>query len=77
MFCEGVKYLFHSLKCKSDFEKKNFFEMRFSGFVVVILSLTVQINLPLKLQTDHFLSVGKCTKSAGDQIIFFPLYDAL
>ncbi len=29
MFCEGVKYLFHSLKCKSIY---NFFEMRFSGF---------------------------------------------
>ncbi len=29
MFCEGVKYLFHSLKCKSIY---NFCEMRFSGF---------------------------------------------
>ncbi len=29
MFCEGVKYLFHSLKCKSIY---NFFEMHFSGF---------------------------------------------
>ncbi len=29
IFCEGVKYLFHSLKCKSIY---NFFEMRFSGF---------------------------------------------
>ncbi len=29
MFCEGVKYLFHSLKCKSIY---NFFEMRFSVF---------------------------------------------
>ncbi len=46
MFCEGVKYLFDSLKCKSIY---NFFEMRFSGFFVVILSLPVQINLPLKL----------------------------
>ncbi len=46
LFCEGVKYFFHSLKCKSIY---NFFEMRFSGFFVVILSLTVQINLPLKL----------------------------
>ncbi len=51
--------------------------MRFSVFFVVFLSLTVQINLPLKLQTDHFLSVGKRTKSAGDQIFFPPLYDAL
>ncbi len=34
MFCEGVKLLFDSLKCKSIY---NFFEMRF------------QINLPLKL----------------------------
>ncbi len=43
--------------------------MRFPGFVfVVILSLNVQINLPLKLQTDH--CVGKRTKSAGDQIFF-------
>ncbi len=29
MFCEGVKYLFDSLKCKSIY---NFLEMRFSGF---------------------------------------------
>ncbi len=29
MFCEGVKYLLHSLKYKSIY---NFFEMRFSGF---------------------------------------------
>ncbi len=29
MFCEGVKYIFHSLKCKSIY---NFFEMRFYGF---------------------------------------------
>ncbi len=46
MFCEGVKYLFDSLKYKSIY---NFFEMRCSGFLVVILSLTVQINIPLKL----------------------------
>ncbi len=47
MFCKGVKYfLFYSLKCKSIY---NFFEMCFSGFFVVILSLTVQINLPLQL----------------------------
>ncbi len=32
MFCEGVKYLFHSLKCKSIY---NFFEMRFSGFLLL------------------------------------------
>ncbi len=39
----------------------------------VILSVTVKINLPLKLQTDHFfVSVGKRTKSAGDQICFPP-----
>ncbi len=46
MFCNGVKYLFDSLKCKSIY---SFFEMRFSGFFIIILSLTVQINLPLKL----------------------------
>ncbi len=46
MFYEGVKYLFDSLKCKLIY---NFFEMRFSGFFVVILSLTVKLNLPLKL----------------------------
>ncbi len=39
----------------------------------VILSITVKINLPLKLQTDHFfVSVGKRTKSAADQICFSP-----
>ncbi len=39
----------------------------------VILSVTVKINLPLKLQTDHFfVSVGKRTKSAADQICFPP-----
>ncbi len=41
MFYEEVKYLFDLLKYISIY---NFFEMR---FVVVILSLTVQINLPL------------------------------
>ncbi len=46
MFYEGVKYLFNSLKCKSIY---NFFQKRFSGFFVVIPSLTVQIHLPLKL----------------------------
>ncbi len=45
IFCEGVKYLFYSLKCNSIY---NFLEMRLSRFFV-ILSLTVQINLPLKL----------------------------
>ncbi len=33
IFCEGVKYLFHSLKCKSIY---NFFEMRFSGFFLLL-----------------------------------------
>ncbi len=38
---------YHSLKCKSIY---NFFKCIFLDFVVVvILSLTVQINLPLKL----------------------------
>ncbi len=46
MFCEGIKYLFHSIGYKSIY---NFVEMRFSGFFVVILSLTVKINLQLKL----------------------------
>ncbi len=41
-----VKFLFDSLKCKSIY---NFFEMFFWMFFVVILSLTVQINLPLQL----------------------------
>ena len=31
-------------------------------FVVVILSLTVQINLPLKLLTDHFFVSGQTCK---------------
>ncbi len=50
--------------------------MRFSGFfvvvVVVILSLTVKPTI--KIIDIISLSVGKCTKSAGDQIIFPPLY---
>ncbi len=41
--------------------------MRFSGVVVVILCLTVQINLPLNYRLIFSLSVGKHTKSAGDQ----------
>ncbi len=32
MFCEGVKYLFDSLKCKSIY---TFFEKRFSGFFLL------------------------------------------
>ncbi len=66
MFCEGVKYLFDSLKCNSIY---NFFKMRFSGF---FLSLTVQINLPKNYRLIMSLSVGKRTKSAGDQIFFPP-----
>ncbi len=38
MFCEGVKYLFHSLKCKSNY---NFFEMRFSGFFLSLFCLSL------------------------------------
>ncbi len=34
-FCEGVKYLFHSLKCKSIY---NFLNAFFLDFLVVILS---------------------------------------
>ncbi len=45
MFSEGVKYLFHSLKYESIY---NFFKCTFLDFYVVILSLTVKINLPLK-----------------------------
>ncbi len=51
MFAKGVKYLFESLKCKSIY---NFFKMRFLDFVVVILSLTVQINLPLIIDWSFF-----------------------
>ncbi len=42
MFCEGVKYLFDSLKCKSIY---------INTFLkcIAILSLTVKTNLPLKL----------------------------
>ncbi len=45
MFCEGVKYLFHSLKCKSI---DNFLKCIYLDFFV-ILSLTFQINVPLTL----------------------------
>ncbi len=51
-----------------------FLKCVFSGFFVVILSLTVQINLPLNYRLIISLSVGKRTKSAGAQIIFSPLY---
>ncbi len=48
MFCEGVKYLFDSLKRKSIYNLKK--KKRFSDFFSdVILSLIIQINLPLKL----------------------------
>ncbi len=47
--------------------------MRFSEFfVVVILSLTVQINLPLKLHTDHFFVSGQTYKISRGSNIFFP-----
>ncbi len=47
MFCEGVKYIFHSLKSKSiyNFLKAFFWKKK---IVFVILSVTVQIYLPLK-----------------------------
>ncbi len=53
MFCKGVKYLFDLLKCKS-IKCLNVFKcftlnVFFCIFVVVILSLTVKINVPLKL----------------------------
>ncbi len=50
----------------------NFFEMRFfSEFFLVILS--VQINRPLKLQTDTFFESGQTYKiSRGSNYLFFP-----
>ncbi len=69
MYCEGVKYLFDSLKCKSIY---NFFEMCF--FLLLLLFCLSQFK-----QTYHSnyrliisLSVGKHTKSAGDQKNKFP-----
>ncbi len=38
MFCEGVKYFFHSLKSKSIY---NFFEMRFSVFILLLFCLSL------------------------------------
>ncbi len=38
MICEGVKYLFDSLKCKSI---NNFFEMRFSEFLLLLFCLSL------------------------------------
>ncbi len=49
----------------------NFFQMRFSGvFFVVILSLTVQMNLPLQLQTGHFFVSRQMYKISKGSIIF-------
>ena len=64
---EGVKYLFPSLKCKSIY---NIFKMCFSGFFVVILSLTVQINLPLK--SDNFFVSGQTYKISRGSNTFPP-----
>ncbi len=68
-FWSPAKYLFHSLKGKSI---HNFFEMQFSGFFVVIL--TVQINLALKLSTGHFFVSGQTHKISRGSNIFFRLY---
>ncbi len=46
MFCEGFKYLFDSLKCKSIY---NFFECFFSGFFCCYSASHCSKNLPLKL----------------------------
>ncbi len=72
-FAKGIKYLFDSLKCKSI---HNFFlNGFFCIFLVVILSLTVQINLSLKLQTDNFFVSGKTYKiSMGSKQIFHCIY---
>ena len=69
MFCKRVKYLLPSLKCKSIY---NIFDMRFSVFFVVILSLPVQINPPLKLETDHFFVSGQTYKISRGSNTFFP-----
>ncbi len=43
--------------------------MHFSGFV--ILSLTLQINLPLKLETDNFFVSGQMYKICRESNLFF------
>ncbi len=48
MFCEGFKYLFHSLKCKKN--------------IYILFSLTDQINLPLKIYTAHLFVSGQAYK---------------
>ncbi len=62
MFCEGVKYLFDSLKCKSIY---NFFEMRFSGFFCCY-SVSQCSN------TDHFFVSGQMYKISRGSNNFFP-----
>ncbi len=59
MFCEEVKYLFDSLKCKSIY---NFFKCVFLDLFVVNLSFTVQINVLYKLEIEHFFVSGQTYK---------------
>ncbi len=40
----------------------------------VIQSLTLQINLPLKLETDHFFVSVQMYKISRGSNIFFPLF---
>ncbi len=56
-----------------NYRKMYTFKCIFLDFVVVILSLTVQIN-HYNYRLIISLSVGKRPKSAGEQIFFFPLY---
>ncbi len=52
MFCEGFKYLFDSLKCKSIY---NFFEMFFSGFFLLLFCLSLFKKPTIKIIDWSFL----------------------
>ncbi len=69
MVCEGVKYLFDSLKCKSIY---NFFEMRFSGFFCCY-SVSHCTNKPtIKIIDWSFLCHWQKYKISRGSNNFFP-----
>ncbi len=72
MFCEGVKYLFDSLKCKSIC---NFFEMRFSG-LFCCYSVSHCSNRPtIKIIDWSFLCQwANVQNQQGIKLFFSPLY---
>ncbi len=71
MFCEGVKYLFDTLKCKSIY---NFFEMRFSRFFCYSVSHCSNKPTINIIDWSFLCQWANMQNQQGNKYIFAPLY---